>query len=186
MTAAPVTGRTAPAARRTERGFTLFELVTVICLIALLAIIGNNRLRYYQELAEKAVMDMTLSAMTAGLRYRMAQMMINGSQRTLGELELANPVNFLQEPPRTYLGEFLAADVKAPAGSWYYDAGRHEIVYIPAIVDNLAGTGPDPAPERLRFRVKLVYDRPIDVTVSDDRPAVVGLRINPAVNYKWF
>lgn len=162
----------------------MFELVVVICLVAVLAGIASNRLRYYQELAEKAAMDLTLSAMTAGLRYRVAGILINSSVRSAAVLERTNPVSFLQETPRGYLGEFLAPEVHADAGSWYYDSGRFEIVYVPLITDHLAiegrGTG------RLRFRVRLVYDRPINVKVSDDQPMIVGVRIAPVVNYKWF
>lgn len=161
----------------------MFELVAVVCLIAVLAGVGNNRLRYYQELAEKAVMDLTLAAMTAGLRYRVAGILINSSVRSVVALERINPVSFLQDPPRGYMGEFLAPEVNVEAGSWYYDSARFEIVYVPALTDHLAVDG---GGAKLRFRVKLMYDRPVDVTVSNDQPMVVGVRMEPAVNYKWF
>lgn len=187
-------GSAAPGRRSRECGFTLLELISVICLIALLATVGNSRLRYYQEFAEKALMEMTLSAMTAGLRYRMAQIMIRGPHTAYAELERTNPVGFLQEPPANYVGEFFAPEVSVPSGSWYYDSGRNEIVYVPALANHLLLEGSDSGPIRLRFGVKLLLDRPIDVKVSNDRPAdvskdkpaVVGIRLVPTVNYKWF
>lgn len=170
--------------RRRVRGFTMFELVTTICLIALLASVGNNRLRYYQELAEKSVMEMTLGAMTAGLRFRVAQILITSSVRAAGDLVRVNPVTFLQEPPKTYLGEFAAPDVKVEPGAWYYDSARHEIVYVPVFTDNLVIK--DGPPGRLRFRVGLSYDRQPDPGVPNDQPMLVGAKIEPVVNYKWF
>lgn len=167
-----------------SRGFTMFELVATVCMIAILASVGNNRLRYYQELAEKSVMEMTLGAMTAGLRYRVAQILITSSVRTAGDLVRVNPVTFLQDPPKTYLGEFAAPNVKVEPGAWYYDLARHEVVYVPVYTDNLVIK--DGSPGRLRFRIKLSYDRLPDANVSNDQPMLVGAKIEPAVNFAWF
>lgn len=170
--------------RGRARGFTIFELVATVCLIAVLASVANNRLRYYQEMAEKSVMEMTLGAMTAGLRYRVAQILITSSVRTAGDLVRVNPVTFLQEPPKTYIGEFAAPNVKVEPGAWYYDSARYEIVYVPAFTDNLVIK--DGPPGRLRFRIKLSYDRQADPAVPNDQPMLVGAKIEPVVNFSWF
>jgi prepilin-type N-terminal cleavage/methylation domain-containing protein len=44
-------------------GFTLFELIVVICLVGIFAAVALDRLLRYQEIAEKTAMQSTIGAL---------------------------------------------------------------------------------------------------------------------------
>ena len=71
---------------RRQRGFTIFELVVVIVIASVLAIILLNRLWYYQEIAEKTAMEMTVMNMRSGLRLRIAELMMRDKMSEAGQL----------------------------------------------------------------------------------------------------
>jgi type II secretory pathway pseudopilin PulG len=77
-----------------ETGFTLFELIVVICIVATMAGILLNRLRVYQEAAEKAAMQQTAAAIKSALQMRVASYLINGRGRKI------TPASFTPMPTR--------------------------------------------------------------------------------------
>ena len=84
---------------RRQRGFTIFELVVVMVIASVLAIILLNRLWYYQEVAEKAAMEMTVMNMRSGLRLRIADLMMQGRMNEMAQLVQENPINWLETLP---------------------------------------------------------------------------------------
>lgn len=170
------------AAARRLAGLTLIELVVVICIVGLLATAVLTRLRLYQEAAEKAAMEYTVGTLKSALQLRVAAMLVHGEERHIESLRQANPVNWLMEPPKGYRGEFRAAQPAVAPGSWYFDATKNELVYVPNLDDHLKA---DPTgSKRLRFRVELEFERK---ATSDRKPdAVAGIRLAPVTEYKWF
>jgi prepilin-type N-terminal cleavage/methylation domain-containing protein len=55
-------------AHRRSGGFTLIELIIVICLVAVFMAVALDRLRRYQESAEKSMVELTVASMQSGLQ----------------------------------------------------------------------------------------------------------------------
>jgi type II secretory pathway pseudopilin PulG len=167
--------------RRFSGGFTLIELITVVCIVALTAVMLLERLRFYQEAAEKAVMEYNVGVVNSALQMRVAALLIRGEERKIESLTRANPIDWLVEPPPGYRGEFRAPQPVVPRGSWYFDATRNELVYVPnldAHLERLADGS-----KRLRFRVRLDFD---PKEPEPGRRLFAGTRIEPVTLYTWF
>ena len=163
--------------KRVHTGFTLIELIVVITVISTLAAVAMERLLYYQERAEKAVMDYTLEAVKMGLRIRMAELIIANRTAELPQLDRENPVTWLSEPPAGYAGEYVSPP---KPGNWYFASKDHELVYVPnsrAYLD----TGNADVKE-LRFRALLRYEP----GAAAGAKTVVGVTVLPTREYKWF
>jgi len=95
-------------------GFTLFELIVVICIVSILAGILLNRLEVYKEAAEKAAMQQTAAAIKSALQMRVASYMITGRDKEIenlrNEIQLAGcrrnrlimPESFTLMPMRAF------------------------------------------------------------------------------------
>lgn len=171
-----------PAGR--HAGFTLFELIVVVCLLALMIGILLNRLQVYQEAAEKAAMKQTAAAIKSALQLRIADYMVNGREGEIDALAAKNPVSWLQENPGNYAGEFFAdAYVRVPPGSWYYDLNRQELIYVINLGDNFK-PGPD-GRKWIRYRVRIGYeDVPLQPGVT--RKMLSAVSFAPVQPYVWF
>lgn len=142
-----------------------------------------ERLRYYQEGAEKTAMEYTVSALKSALQLQVAGLLVKGRDRDLEKLARANPVDWLQEPPPGYRGEFRAQEPVVPPGSWYFDATRGELVYVPNLDAHLS-PGPDGS-KRLRFRVLLEFEPP-ELGSTRERGSLTATRIVAVTPYAWF
>ena len=167
-------------------GFSLIELIVVVCLVAIFVAVAGNRLRLYQEAAEKASVQWTVAAMQSGLQLQVAALLIKGDAKGILALQAANPVRFLEHPPAGYAGEFSQPVPSLSGGSWYFDRPRGELVYVPDLrahlrVEGTTGESSDGGP--LRFRTRIDYE-PTGV-----RGAAGGFRaagILPLASYAWF
>jgi len=161
------------------RGFTLIELILVICLVSVFAVVGVDRLFFYQERAEQAAMEATLASFKMGLQIRSAELSIANQRNNVGALERENPVRWLDAPPANYAGEYRTP---TEPGKWYFAPDAAELVYVPNNTRYLRL--PDGAAIELRFKVRLKYDD-IDSAAGKSRvPA--GIRIVAQTEYKWF
>jgi prepilin-type N-terminal cleavage/methylation domain-containing protein len=166
---------------RAGSGLTLIELVIVVCIIGVLAALLLDRLRYYQEAAEKAAMEYNVGALKSALQLRVAALLIQGEERKIESLAAANPIAWLMEPPPGYRGEFRAAQPTVPGGSWYFDATKKELVYVPDLdfhLERLADGS-----KRLRFRVRLDFE---PEEPASGRKRFAGMRVEPVYPYVWF
>ena len=174
--------RRGPADR--QAGFTLFELVVVVCIVAVLAGILFNRLRLYEEAAEKAAMQQTAAAIKSALQMRVASYMISGRDNQIENLRNENPVNWLQEKPADYAGEFYAdAYARVRPGSWYFDLTRRELIYV-INLGNYFKPGPD-AKKWVRYRVRIEYDT-VPEKGGPPRKVLSTANFAPVQPYAWF
>ena len=121
----------AVSVRSRQRGFSLLELVVVICVIAILAGALFSRLGLYQERAEIAAMDNVVGALRSGLTMKAGQLIVSGRTAEMSKLLTINPMDLLAQKPANYAGEyFLPQKAKIPPGNWYFDKKRFLLVYI--------------------------------------------------------
>ncbi|MGB5079591.1 MAG: type II secretion system protein [Burkholderiales bacterium] len=167
--------------RRAHLGLTLIELIVVICVIGVMGALLLERLRFYQEAAEKASMENTVGAFKSALQLRVAAMLLRGEERNIESLARSNPVDWLAEPPRGYRGEFRAPQPEVPRGSWYFDATRSEMVYVPDLDGHLERLAD--GSKRLRFRVRIDLE---PAAADPARRRFAGMRMEPVTLYTWF
>ena len=168
-----------PNQARDAAGFTLIELVVVIIVVSLLAATAVDRLFYYQERAEKAVMEATLAAFKMGLQIRLAELSMTNRGNHAAELEQQNPVRWLNEPPSNYAGDYHAP---AERGSWTFATDSHELIYVPQNTNYLSWEQADQ--RELRFQVRLRYEEIEHAGGKLKAPA--GVVLISARPYSWF
>lgn len=164
---------------RAHRGFTLLELMVVTVIFGVVLTAFLERLRFYQEMAEQAAMQATLSIIKTGLQIRLAELISTNRQAEAGELEAENPTHWLSKRPTNYAGEYREPP---EPGSWYFDADRHQLVYV-VNNGNVLQAGPAIQTKQLRFKVKLIMDR-IEAT-GGAVYGVAGVALIPAYPYRW-
>ena len=134
------------------RGFTLIELITVICVVAVTFGVALERLLRYQEMGERAALEQNLAAINTALTMKFAAYVASGRPEAIRSELDRNPIDLLSRPPQNYLGELYAPPAETlERPYWYFDRRAHELVYFPNRRRYLsADAGP---PERIRFRV---------------------------------
>jgi len=159
-------------------GFTLIEVVVVVCIVAVLFGAGLDRLLRYQELAERTAVELNLAAINVSLTSKFAALVAAGRGDSIESEVNANPVKLLLRPPENYLGELYSpAPEQLIPRSWYYDPGSGDLVYVTNRKRYLSVSG-QPA-DRLRFGVVL------------SPPSTAGIRelrqpfIAPRQAYVW-
>ncbi len=166
------------------RGFTLYELIVVICIIALAAGLLLNRMRFYQEAAEKTAMQQTAAAIKSALQMRVAAYMIDGRDSEIEQLRTEDPIRWLQEPPTDFAGEFYAdAYTRVRPGSWYFDLSRRELVYVINLGNNFK-PGLD-GRKWVRYRVRIEYEE-LPQKEGPAHRALSAVSLVPVEPYVWF
>lgn len=167
-----------------QAGFTLFELVVVVCVVAVMIGVLLNRMQVYKEAAEKSAMQQTATAIKSALQMRVAAYMISGRDNEIESLIAKNPIDWLQEKPANYAGEFFAdAYARVPPGSWYYDLAGQELVYVIQIGDNFR-PGSD-GRKWVRYRVQIRYeDMPLPSGAK--RKVLSAVSFAPIQPFVWF
>ncbi|HVY06681.1 MAG TPA: hypothetical protein VHB46_11960 [Burkholderiales bacterium] len=115
--------------RNPHRGASQLELVVCIALVGIFMAVFLERMFYYQEQAEKTAMEMTVANIRSGLRYKVADLIMNNRVSEIPTLADDNPVNWLQGPPENYLGEFDGLPQSDPSGKWYFDRSTRQLIY---------------------------------------------------------
>ena len=158
-----------------ERITTWMEYGVAAAIIGVAAAVLLGAALYYQELGEKTEVELTLLNIRAGIRYQVADRMINGRMNELAALEGSNPVRWLERPPRNYVGERRAADLEeVDRGQWCFDPDRKELRYRPRLHNFLS-----PELSVLRWRIVPLFSTVGDRTIE----SLALVNLEP---YRWF
>lgn len=172
--------------QRTRAGFTLLELLVVVCIVALMAGLLVNRLQRYQRLAEKAAVEQTVGILRSALHLRFAALIAKDRAADAQYFIGQNPMNWLAEKPANYAGEYFdQMSDEDVSGHWYFDLKERNLVYF---VRNHAGTrDEDGSLPQLRFKTKLVLAAE-DFPIADkqiDGKGIEGVVLEQVVPYAW-
>ncbi|MEO1767295.1 type II secretion system protein [Thiobacter aerophilum] len=163
------------------RGFTLLELVMVVCIVALLGLAAIDRLLYLREQAEKAMVEQNLQMLKAAVRLQVAGLFAANRTAEIAALDGANPARWLEEPLPGYRGEFESETQPNCRACWYFDRGRREVVYV---LDRGEHFQPDAAGEK-RIRARVEVERPQEMPGEAVVTSVPSARLRVAP-YRWF
>lgn len=167
--------------KKTDRGFTLIELVIVISLVGILASIFFSRVLYYQEMAEKAAMQQVVGTLQSAMVLQYGPRMAMGSGSWINNINTDNPMEWLSQKPGNYAGEFNALKPAAvEPGNWAFDLATHELIYVPKHTEYFV-----PAKDGamwIRYRARLSYE-----TKARDKNVRVlaGVIFSPVEPYQW-
>ncbi len=165
-----------------QRGFSVLELTLSVTVVLVFAAVLLERMLYDQEAAEKARMELEVTALKLALQVRVGTQI--AEQRPLDYPALAreNPVRWLDEPMAGYRGEPGPEEAKLlPGGSWYFDQQALELVYLPRLDRHLSAEGS--GRKRVRWRVQMLR---ASAGARQDDAATIGLRLVAAEGYRWF
>ena len=170
---------------KAQRGFTLLELIVVICILAILVGMFLKRVPLDQELAERAAMEQIAGALQTALVMRAGSLMVHGTatEKELKALAADNPMEWLQEKPKNYAGEFFDPTSKTVTpGHWMFDLKSHELVYV---LDRSEYFTPGKDGQKwIRFHVKFEYGVPVGGS-SKGKKELVSTLFEPTEPYRW-
>jgi prepilin-type N-terminal cleavage/methylation domain-containing protein len=112
-----------------QRGFSLLELVVAVAIVVVFGGVLLQRMLYLQEFAEMTAMELTVANLRTGLRYKTGDLLMRDKVSEIATLADENPVDWLENHPENYLGEFELKPDTDLRGKWYFDKTRHELVY---------------------------------------------------------
>lgn len=105
---------------RLRRGFTLFELVVVICVLGILAAVAVPKYVSMSKAAEKASVEGTIASLNSALQLHAVKRTSSGQP-----LIAHNPFEDLAVRPSNYAGSFGDVDLSNCApGQWAYQSGH--------------------------------------------------------------
>ena len=167
---------------RFQHGFTALELAVSVSVVLVFASVLLERMLFYQELAEKARMELELTTLKLALQARIGTQITEHQPVDYPAMARGNPVRWLDAPMPGYRGEPGPEEAKLlPGGSWYFDQQALELVYLPRLDLHL---NPDrTGSKRVRFHVQVLRAQ---AGARKDDAAMIGLRLVPVEGYRWF
>ena len=159
----------------------------MIVITSVLAIILLNRFFYYQEVAEKAAMDITVMNVRSGLRLRIAELMMQDRMDEMGHLMDENPILWLETPPSNYIELLDGKPEKnaATPGNWHFDNERKELVYVlqhDAFFKSETNESSN-VKKAIRFRVNAIT--PPRSNNGDTVRRIEGITLTSVTQYHW-
>lgn len=173
--------------RFASAGFTLLELIVSFIIIMILTGVFLDRIRFYQNQAEKMAMAEVVEVIRISLIVQYGMVLARGQPGDLAALSRANPMDWLQIKPHNYSGEFYDPVLTGmDAGNWLFDLKSRELIYV---VNNHAYFHATENDARwIRFHVVPVHDKK-SAPVSSLPPDTVDhewLVFEPVQPYSWF
>lgn len=153
-------GITRTPSPRHSRGFSLLELVIVVCIVAVLLAIAADRLLVMRASAERTYVETTIGNIRSALGIKVAQLVAKGNPAGVALLANSNPIDVLAEHPESYRGVYFGVDPALfSGGDWYFDRRDHVLIFV-LKYDDLARVRrfPGSAPLVARYSISLVYD----------------------------
>jgi prepilin-type N-terminal cleavage/methylation domain-containing protein len=168
-------------ARRSQPGFSLVEFIVVVVVVSIISAILLERVKFYQEHAEKATMEATAAAVQAGMHLRMAGYLAAGRAREVELLTKENPIDWLARKPDNYAGAFdrLGAE-GVPEGSWYFDLSDRTLVY--RVRYGRAFVSDGDGRKEVHYRARVEYGR---LGTGLDLMGIRTADFSPAHPYEW-
>ena len=164
-----------------SKGFTLLELIIVICISVILIATFLNRVLFYQEQAEKWTMIEVVNATQSALHMQELTLLIKGEDLKIAELAKENPINWLDPEPNNYVGEFFdPAPDAVGSGNWAFDLKTHELIYIPEHTGHLSFEGKEK--KWIRFRIKFGQ---VGAPEASEKGGQAGISFGPVEPYHW-
>lgn len=166
---------------RVVQGFTLFELAVVVAIMSVLTVVFLSRMAFYRNEAERLAFQQTVTALrteTSLQNYLGA----HGSRvDTVHKLAGQNPMNWLEQKPGNYLGEFYSPDTKKLAkGSWFFDRSDGFLVYLL----NESNTFDSEGSELLKFKVSLSQGSKKAAADTGEKLELVPVPVHAAIAVK--
>ena len=151
-----------------HRPLSRLELGASAAIIALLIAAFMDRMLDQMEFAERTAMELTVSHVNSALNVRLAYEQLRGGAAD-SEWAGRNPFELARMAPPNFLGERSTPRLEfLERGSWVYDRGRRELIYLPRLKRSLQTSDPSSA---LRFRLKA--------------GATGGFMLAPTSKYTW-
>jgi len=168
-----------------QRGFTLFELIIVIIIVVTLMGLLMNRVRFYQEHAEKVAMEEVTGAVQSALTLQYGRLLTRGKSTDAATLAVDNPMNWLQKKPLNYAGEFYEpTPLSVDRGNWVFDLKSRNLVYF---VNNTAHFQPGVDGKAwVRFRIVTKYEPSRLPSLRNAPDELTGILFEPLEPYSWF
>jgi len=173
------------AGRNLMAGFSLLELVVVIALIGTLIAVAVTRLLPYIDEAERVAVLRVEGQLRSTLMMEAAKRIVRGQSASLSDLEGTNPVKFLLEPPKNYVGERLQREIEQlPARRWYYERDGHRLVY--RLGEPFGLPVHDESVEDPAFEVRVAFaDTNGNGVFEAQREELFGVRLQRVAGTKW-
>ena len=170
-----------PVTLSKQCGFSLFEIIIVVLLIGVMMSIAIDRMLQLQIVAERVSVQQLLGTLKGVVNLQAADIVVHKGLSSMRTLEKSNPMLYLQEPPKNYLGIKDDRDAgQLKKGIWYFDPNKNILVYIVENTDyfvtSLSGT------PRIRFQVSLIYKNNIDTGRADE---IRGVTVKSLDDYHW-
>lgn len=196
-------GRSVSFNARSVAGFSLFELVAFIIAVAIIYSVAANRFAEFPGQAERANFLAITTQLQSAINLEMMFGVGLGRVSSATNLEGANPMDLMLEPPSNYLGAFDVVDSnRIQRRVWFFDRRVGELVYLvndPTGVFILRDGVEIPADE-LRFRIEADYGEydtvtglPVALVESDGSRVpeenrltrLNGVVMRPVIPYRW-
>ncbi len=169
---------------RPRKGFTLFELIVVVSIVAVLAGALLSRVWFYEEQAEEAALEQVAAALQGALTLQYGTLLASGRAGEAELLTTENPMNWLAKKPPNYAGEFFDPALQAIArGSWAFDLKSRDLIYRVDHAEHFA-PGKDGI-QWVRYHVRPIYERSREAGGKESR-IVAGIVLEPVASYRWF
>jgi prepilin-type N-terminal cleavage/methylation domain-containing protein len=180
------TGRLiATIGRNPMSGFSLLELVVVIALIGTLVAVAMTRLLPYIDEAERVAVLRVEGQLRSTLMMEAAKRIVKGQSASISELEGSNPIKFLLEPPKNYVGERLQREIEqAPTRRWYYVQDGRRLVY--RLGEPFGLPVHDESVEDPAFEVRVAFaDSNGNGVFEAQREELYGVRLQRVAGTRW-
>lgn len=167
--------------RKNQDGFTLLELVLVVLLISVLAFFALNRFYKLMVDAERAAMESVIGAIQSAVSLQIADHYTAGDMQGLAKLVRSNPMELLQQKPKSYLGvisHYQLDDIEK--GSWFYDRKAGQLIYM--VRHQLYFETSLAEPKRARFKIA---PPPSGKKQKDQPPSISWLELQVIESYRW-
>ncbi len=180
------------AARLTNQGYSLFEIMLVVILLMVFIGIALRMFLNFAADAERMEMQEVLDSLQTSVMTVMSEHLIKDGLEHLESLDGTNPMRLLQKAPVNYAGELGSNDPRPDAGHWYFDRDRQVLIYLVkndrffSILENNKSNRIIEGKSEAIF--KLIFNfadnnknRKFDVDVDTAQ----GLELSPINDYQW-